>query len=130
MLKIALMSVLVDDQDKAETFYTQVLGFTKKQDFPVGKARWLTVVSPGTEGGTELLLEPMGYDFARAYQKALRDAGLPAVTFASDDVHAEHARLTGKGVTFRVEPTQAEGQPTIALFEDGCGNLIQIYEAG
>ncbi|WP_367716781.1 VOC family protein [Nitratireductor sp. GISD-1A_MAKvit] len=129
MLKIALMSVLVEDQDKAEKFYTEVLGFGKKQDFPIGDARWLTVTSPGDGDGTELLLEPMGYDFARTYQKAVYDAGLPAVTFASDDVRAEHARLTALGVRFRGEPKQVMDCPVTALFEDGCGNLVQIFEA-
>ncbi|WP_295809563.1 VOC family protein [uncultured Nitratireductor sp.] len=128
MLKIAVTSILVDDQDKAEAFYTDVLGFQKKQDFPVGGARWLTVVTPGAENGTELLLEPMGYEFARTYQKALYDAGVPCTTFASEDVWADYERMSAKGVTFRGEPSQAEGFPTTAVFEDTCGNLVQIFE--
>ncbi|MEC9243540.1 MAG: VOC family protein [Pseudomonadota bacterium] len=129
MLRIVLTSILVDDQDKAEAFYTDVLGFRKKQDFPAGGARWLTVVTPGAENGTELLLEPMGYDFARTYQKALYDAGIPCTTFASEDVQAEYDRLKARGVVFRAEPTRVEGMPTIAAFEDTCGNLVQIFEA-
>ncbi|WP_336070646.1 VOC family protein [Nitratireductor rhodophyticola] len=129
MLRIALTSILVDDQDKAEAFYTDVLGFRKKQDFPTGGARWLTVVAPGAENGTELLLEPMGYDFARTYQKALYDAGIPCTTFASQDVQAEYDRLKARGVVFRAEPTRMEGMPTIAVFEDTCGNLVQMFEA-
>ncbi|WP_280951741.1 VOC family protein [Nitratireductor sp. StC3] len=128
MLKIALTSVLVDDQDKAEKFYTDILGFEKKQDFAVGGARWLTVATSAETEGTELLLEPVGYDFARDYQKALFEAGIAAASFASDDIQADHKRLCAKGVRFRGEPTAMEGLPAIALFEDTCGNLIQIFE--
>lgn len=129
MLRIALTSVPVDDQEKAERVYTGILGFEKKQDFPVGAARWLTVTTPGQSGGTELLLEPVGHDLARSYQKALFEAGIPAAAFATDDIRAEYERLRAEGVTFRGAPTEIAGSTAIALFEDGCGNLIQIFEA-
>ncbi|MVA98119.1 VOC family protein [Nitratireductor sp. CAU 1489] len=127
-MKIALTSVLVDDQDKAEKFYTDTLGFEKKQDFAVGGARWLTVATSRENEGTELLLEPVGYDFARHYQKALYEADIPAASFATDDIRADYERLSAKGVRFRGEPTKMEGFPATALFEDRCGNLIQIFE--
>lgn len=128
-LHIALTSVLVDDQAKALAFYTDALGFRLKHDFPIGGARWLTVVSSAKPEGTELLLEPMGFEPARVYQKALFSMGIPAAAFAVDDINAEHTRLTANGVRFRSEPFRPASGPAIALFEDGCGNLIQIFEA-
>src|SRR3990172_3147746 len=125
-MKIKLTSVLVDDQDKALRFYTEVLGFVKKTELPAGKFKWLTVVSP--EGGdVELLLEPNENPAARTYQSALCEQGIPLTAFAVDDIHAEHARLQKLGVVFRTAPTTM-GPATIAVFEDTCGNLIQIYQ--
>ena len=126
-MKIRLSSVLVDDQQKALEFYTGVLGFLKKQDIPMGEARWLTVVSREAPDEPELLLEPCGFAPAKTYQKELFDAGIPYTAFAVPDVHAEYERLLTHGVVFTAEPMDA-GQTTIAVFEDTCGNLIQIYQ--
>jgi len=119
---------MVDDQDQALKFYAEVLGFVKKTDIPMGEYRWLTVVSP--EGGedVELLLEPMGFAPAKQYQKALFEAGIPLTAFATDDIHAEYKRLKELGVSFRGEPQQM-GSVTAVLFEDTCGNLINLYQA-
>ncbi|MDH6224610.1 VOC family protein [Streptomyces sp. MJP52] len=125
-MKIHLTSVFVDDQAKAEHFYTQVLGFVKKHDVPVGGTdRWLTVVSPDEPGGTELLLEPVGHPAARAYRDALVEDGIPLAQFAVEDVRAEYERLRGHGVRFTQEPLEM-GPVTTAVFDDTCGNLIQI----
>jgi catechol 2,3-dioxygenase-like lactoylglutathione lyase family enzyme len=125
-MKIHLTSVFVDDQAKAEHFYTQVLGFVKKHDVPVGETdRWLTVVSPEEPGGTELLLEPAGHPAARAYREALVEDGIPLAQFAVEDVRAEYERLSGLGVRFTQEPLEM-GPVTTAVFDDTCGNLIQI----
>lgn len=127
MLKITLTSVMVDEQAKADKFYTEVLGFEKKEDFPAGSARWLTVVSKEGPQGVELLLEPAGYPFARDYQKALVEAGIPLTTFGCNDVEAECERLTKRGIKFQTPPTTSGDFPTIATFED-TWNLIQIFE--
>jgi catechol 2,3-dioxygenase-like lactoylglutathione lyase family enzyme len=127
-LHIALTSILVDDQAKALAFYTDALGFRLKHDFPIGGARWLTVVSPAKPEGTELLLEPMGFEPARVYQKALFTTGIPAAAFAVDNIDAEHTRLVANGVRFRSAPFRPASGPAIAIFEDGCGNLIQMFE--
>lgn len=127
-MKIKLTSVLVDDQDKALRFYTTVLGFVKKQDFPVGDFKWLTVVSPEEPNGTELLLEPNENPAARTFQKALFDQGIPLAAFAVEDIQEEYERLKKQGVVFSMEPTKT-GTATVAVFEDTCGNLIQIYQA-
>lgn len=108
-MKIKLTSVMVDDQDKALKFYTEVLGFVKKADMPAGGARWLTVVSPEGPGDVELLLEPIGYPFAKTYQKALFEAGVPLTAFAVEDVQQEYERMRKMGVVFRGEPTKAGG---------------------
>lgn len=125
--KIRLNSVLVDDQAKALAFYTDVLGFTKKSDLPMGTARWLTVTSPLEPDGPELVLEPMGFAPARTYQKALFDAGIPLTAFAVEDVRLEHDRLKARGVVFPQEPTSM-GPVTVAVFEDTCGNRIQMVQ--
>ena len=125
-MKIKLTSVLVDDQDKALRFYTEVLGFVKKTELPAGRFKWLTVVSP-QGGDVELLLEPNENPAARTYQGALLEQGIPLTAFAVDDIHAEHGRLQKLGVVFRTPPT-AMGPATVAVFEDTCGNLIQIYQ--
>ena len=126
-MKISLSSVMVDDQDKALKFYTEVLGFVKSKDIPVGKFKWLTVVSPEGPADIELLLEPNENPAAKIFQKALFDQGIPLTAFAVDDIHGEYERMSGLGVVFRTEPTKM-GPATIALFEDTCGNLIQIYQ--
>ena len=126
-MKIKLSSVLVNDQDKAEAFYTGVLGFTKKQDIPMGEHRWLTVVSPEAPDEVELLLEPLGFVPAEVYQRELLEAGIPLTGFAVSDVRAEYERLVGQGVRFTGEPVDA-GTTIIAVFHDTCGNLIQIYQ--
>lgn len=127
-MRVKLSSVLVDDQAKALAFYTDLLGFRKKQDVPMGGARWLTVVSPEDIDGVELLLEPMGFAFARTYQKALFDAGAPITSFAVDHIQSEYERLKREGVVFRSPPRKVEAGPTTAVFEDTCGNLIQIFQ--
>jgi catechol 2,3-dioxygenase-like lactoylglutathione lyase family enzyme len=124
-LKIVVTSVYVEDQEKALRFYTEALGFVKKQDVPVGDARWLTVVSPEDPDGTELLLEPDGHPAVRPFKKALFDSGIPFTSFAVEDVRREHERLTRLGVTFRTPPTEM-GPVTVAVLDDTCGNLIQI----
>lgn len=126
-MRIALCSLLVDDQEKALDFYTHKLGFIKKNDIPAGEFRWLTVVSPEGPGDVELVLEPNANPAAKAYQAALFEQGIPLTAFAVKDIHAEYARLKERGVVFRSEPF-AVGPTTIALFEDTCGNLIQIYQ--
>jgi catechol 2,3-dioxygenase-like lactoylglutathione lyase family enzyme len=127
-MRITLSSVLVEDQARALTFYTEVLGFVKKADLPAGQFRWLTVVSPEGPVGVELLLEPNAHPAARAFQTALLEDGIPAASFASGDVEGEYERLSRLGVVFRTRPTKA-GPVTVAVFEDTCGNLIQLYQA-
>jgi predicted enzyme related to lactoylglutathione lyase len=127
-MKIILTSVMVDDQDKALKFYTEVLGFVKKNDIPMGEARWLTVVSPEGPDDVELLLEPMGFPPSRTYQKALFEAGIPLTSFAVDDIQKEYERMKKLGVVFKTAPTKM-GLVTIAVFEDACGNLIQMAQA-
>ena len=119
------MSVLVDDQQKALEFYTEKLGFIKKHDIPAGEARWLTVVSPEDPEGTEVLLEPSGHPAAQPFKDALVADGIPFTSFQVPDVHKEYERLRELGVTFTQEPIDA-GPVTMAVFDDTCGNLIQI----
>ncbi|MFF3837632.1 VOC family protein [Streptomyces sp. NPDC001930] len=125
-MKIHLTSVFVDDQAKAERFYTEILGFVKKHDVPLGETdRWLTVVSPDELDGTELLLEPAGHPAVKPYRDTLVQDGIPLAQFAVDDVRAEYERLTALGVRFTQEPLEM-GPVTTAVFDDTCGNLIQI----
>ena len=124
-MRINVTSVLVDDQAKALRFYTEVLGFVKKADIDMGEARWLTVVSPEDPDGTELLLEPDAHPAARPFKAALVDDGIPFTSFAVDDVHEEFKRLQDRGVRFTQEPTEM-GPVATAVFDDTCGNLIQI----
>ena len=124
-MRINLASVLVDDQEKALRFYTEVLGFVKKTEVPLGEHRWLTVVSPEAADGVELVLEPDEHPAAKPFKAALVTDGIPYTSFAVDDVHAEFDRLTSLGVTFTQEPAQM-GPVTTAVFDDTCGNLIQI----
>ncbi len=124
-MRINLASVLVDDQAKALSFYTQVLGFVPKNDIPMGEHRWLTVVSPEDPDGVELVLEPDGHPAARPFKEALVNDGIPFTSFAVSDVRAETARLRTLGVTFTQEPLTM-GPVTTAVLDDTCGNLIQI----
>ncbi len=130
-MRIKLNSILVDDQAKALQFYTEILGFVKKHDLPVGEFRWLTVVSPEARAAgcdeVELVLEPNANPAARDYQRALFEQGIPLTALAVDDVAREANRLRALGVRFTVEPTEV-GPTTIAIFDDTCGNLIQIYQ--
>ena len=124
-MRINVTSVLVDDQAKALAFYTDVLGFVKKTDVPAGDDRWLTVVSPEAPDGVELLLEPDAHPAAKPFKEALVADGMPYTSFAVDDVQAEFDRLTAIGVQFTQPPTEM-GPVTTAVFDDTCGNLIQI----
>ena len=126
-MKIALTSVLVGDQDKALKFYTEVLGFVKKRDMPVGAFKFLTVVSPEGPDDVELLLEPNDNPAARTFQEAIHGQGIPATAFAVEDIQAEYERMTRLGVVFRQAPTQT-GLATTAVFDDTCGNLIQLFQ--
>ena len=129
-MKINMTSVLVDDQAKALTFYTDVLGFVKKSDVPLGEYRWLTLVSPDDPDGPELALEPDEHPGAQPYKQALVADGIPFTSFAVEDVHRDFDRLRSRGVRFTQEPTHM-GPVTTAVLDDTCGNLIQIaaYEA-
>ncbi|MDH3295015.1 MAG: VOC family protein [Acidimicrobiia bacterium] len=124
-MRINLTTVFVDDQTKALTFYTEVLGFIKHEDIPLGEASWLTVVSPAPPDGPELLLEPSDHPAVGPYKRALFDDGIPAAQFAVDDVWAEYDRLIALGVRFTQEPLDI-GNAVLAVFDDTCGNLIQI----
>jgi catechol 2,3-dioxygenase-like lactoylglutathione lyase family enzyme len=124
-LKIHLASVLVDDQDKALRFYTDVLGFVKKSEISLGEHRWLTVASADDPDGTELLLEPDAHPAAKPFKEALVRDGIPYTSFAVDDVYQEFERLRALGVRFTQEPA-VMGPVTTAVFDDTCGNLIQI----
>ena len=126
-MRITLSSVFVEDQAQALRFYTEVLEFEKQTDIPAGEARWLTVISPEGAEGVELLLEPNTHPAAAAYQKAIFEDGIPATSFASTDLMAEHRRLSEAGVVFRGEPMDV-GPAIIAVFEDTCGNLIQLHQ--
>ena len=126
-MRITLTGVFVSDQDKARSFYTETLGFVKKHDLPVGEFKWLTVVSPDDPDGTELLLEPNENPVAQEYQKGIFDQGIPAASFDVTDIHAEYEKLKSLGVAFTMEPTEV-GNVTIAVFDDTCGNLIQIMQ--
>ncbi len=126
-MKITVTSVLVDDQAKALSFYTDVLGFEKKHDIPLGEHRWLTVVSPDAPDGVELLLEPDQHPAAKPFKAALVQDRIPVTSFGVEDVEREYERLRGLGVRFTQEPT-AMGPVTTAVLDDTCGNLIQIAE--
>jgi catechol 2,3-dioxygenase-like lactoylglutathione lyase family enzyme len=126
-MRISLTSIMVEDQDKALGFYTNVLGFKKMADIPVGSFRWLTVVSPEGAEGVELVLEPIAFPPAKTYQKALFDAGIPQTAFLTEDIGVEYKRLKEHGVVFRSEPV-AMGPIISTLFEDTCGNLINLVQ--
>ena len=127
MIKINVTSVPVDDQEKALEFYTKVLGFIKKTEIPLGDHKWLTVVSPQEQAGVELLLEPMAFEPAKVYQKALKDAGIPWTSFAVDDLKKEYERLSSLNVKFSVTPKDV-GAVMIAVLDDTCGNNIQLAQ--
>ncbi|MEM8619335.1 MAG: VOC family protein [Actinomycetota bacterium] len=124
-MKIHLTSVFVDDQRAALAFYTDVLGFVKRRDEPIGADAWLTVVSPDDPEGPELLLEPAGHPAVRPFREALTNDGIPLAQFEVDDVEAEHRRLVERGVEFTMPPTDV-GQAIVAVLNDTCGNLIQL----
>jgi catechol 2,3-dioxygenase-like lactoylglutathione lyase family enzyme len=126
-VKIVMTSVLVDDQDRALAFYRDVLGFEPKLDIPMGEHRWLTLTSPGNPDGVQLVLEPDGHPAAKPFKRALVADGIPYTSFAVEDVRAEHARLSAAGVRF-TQPPAVMGPVTTAVFDDTCGNLIQIAE--
>jgi predicted enzyme related to lactoylglutathione lyase len=126
-IKITLTSVMVDDQQKALDFYTKVLGFQKMHDIPVGEYRWITLVSPAGNKDIELALEPNANPAGKTFQAALFEQGIPATSFETSDLDAEHARLTKAGVVFTMPPTAA-GPVKIAKFVDTCGNLIQLHQ--
>ena len=126
-MKVILNSIFVDDQDKALLFYTEKLGFIKKHDIPVGKFKWLTVVSPEDPDGTEVLLEPNDNPISKTYQKGVYEQGIAATSFGVDNIQAEFEKLKGFDVRFTMEPTKMD-KVTIAVFDDTCGNLIQIMQ--
>ncbi|GAB6926614.1 methylglyoxalase [Paenibacillus sp. JCM 10914] len=126
-MKIIVTSIFVQDQDKALEFYTETLGFVKKHDVPVGEFRWIALVSPDEQDGTELLLEPNDHPAAKEFQKKISADGIPATMFNVEDIDNEYKRLLGHGVKFTMEPTKM-GELTIAVFDDTCGNLIQIVQ--
>ena len=126
-MKIKLTSVFVDDQDKALQFYTEALGFVKKLEIPLGEFKWLTVVSPEEPNGVQLLLEPSDNPATQAFKKALVEQGIPLTTFFVDDIQSEYERLRGLGVKFTMPPT-AMGPTTMAVFDDTCGNFIQLNQ--
>ncbi|MBX3586347.1 MAG: VOC family protein [Ramlibacter sp.] len=126
-MQIKFISLMVADQDKALAFYTGVLGFQKCADIPMGSYRWLTVTSPDGIDGVELVLEPMAFPPAQVYQKALFEAGIPATAVITTDIQAEVKKLKARGVVFRGEP-QAMGPITAVVFEDTCGNLINLVQ--
>ena len=126
-MEIGICSVFVDDQENALRVYTELLGFVKKADIPVGEFRWLTVVSPADPEGGELLLEPTVHPAAQSYQEAIYEDGIPAAMFFVDDLYVEYALLNERGVEFATPPTETE-QMTFAVIDDMCGNLIQLVE--
>jgi len=126
-MKIRLTSILVEDQEKALKFYTDVLGFLKKTEIPMGEHKWLTVVSKEEQDGVEILLEPMAFEPAKTYQKALFEAGIPLTAFHVDDIQSEYERLEKLGVVFSMKPTKM-GPAIVAVFSDTCGNNIQIVQ--
>lgn len=127
MIRITTASVFVDDQDKALAFYTEKLGFLKKTELPAGEFKWLTVVSPATPDGVELLLEPNDNPASKTFQKAVFEQGIAATSFGVDDIQAEYERMTKLGVVFTQPPSDV-GPVIIATLNDTCGNLIQIAQ--
>jgi catechol 2,3-dioxygenase-like lactoylglutathione lyase family enzyme len=128
MIRVKLTSIIVDDQNKARTFYTEILGFVVKHDIPMGMYNWLTLVSPDDLDGVEIVLEPTGHPASQRYQKELHESATPLTALAVDDMEKEYARLKTLGVVFQSEPKRM-GDVTIAVFDDTCGNYIQIFQA-
>jgi catechol 2,3-dioxygenase-like lactoylglutathione lyase family enzyme len=128
-MRIKLNSIFVDNQDKALKFYTDILGFKKSKDFPVGEFKWLTVASPEGPADLELVLEPNANPAAKEFQEGIFRQGIPITAFEVEDIGAEYDRLKGLGVVFTMKPTNT-GPVTIAIFSDTCGNLIQLYQPG
>ncbi|MCP1144369.1 VOC family protein [Lysinibacillus endophyticus] len=126
-MKIIVTSIFVDDQEKALNFYCDTLGFIKKHDVPAGEFRWIALVSPENEQGTELILEPNNHPAAKEYQQKLFADGIPVTMFGVEDIQAEYERLLDKGVKFTMKPTSM-GNVTVAVFDDTCGNHIQIIQ--
>ena len=126
-MKIIVTSIFVEDQDKALQFYSETLGFVKKHDVPAGEFRWITLVSPDDQDGTEIVLEPNNNPIAKDYQNRLFEEGIPVTMFGVEDIQKEYERLLQLGVKFTMEPTKM-GDITIAVFDDTCGNLIQIIQ--
>ncbi|KSU85988.1 Glyoxalase/Bleomycin resistance protein/Dioxygenase superfamily protein [Fictibacillus enclensis] len=126
-MKIIVNSIFVQDQDKALEFYTETLGFVKKHDIPIGEFRWIALVSSDEQDGTELLLEPNEHPAAKEYQQKIFAEGIPATMFGVADINKEYERLLEKGVKFTIEPTKM-GEVTLAVFDDTCGNYIQIVQ--
>ena len=126
-MRIKLSSIFVADQTRALKFYTEILGFVKKHEIPVGEFSWLTVVAPDGPDELELVLEPNANPAARTFQESLFQQGIPITAFEVDDIHAEYSRLKRLGVVFTAEPTSA-GPVIVAIFADTCGNLIQLYQ--
>jgi predicted enzyme related to lactoylglutathione lyase len=126
-MKIIVTSLFVQDQARALEFYSEKLGFVTKHDIPMGEFRWITLVSPEDQDGTELLLEPNAHPAAKEYQKKISADGIPATMFGVADIQKEYQRLLENGVKFTMEPTKM-GEVTIAVFDDTCGNLIQIVQ--
>jgi len=126
-MRLNIFSVMVDDQEKALSFYTEKLGFQKKHDIPMGEHRWITVVSPEDPGGTELGLEPDAHPAAKTFKAALVEDGIPFTSFAVEDIASEHERLESLGVRF-TQPPVDYGTIITAVLDDTCGNLIQIAQ--
>lgn len=126
-MQLKFISLMVKDQEQALRFYTEVIGFKKMADIPMGEYRWLTVTSPDGMAGVELVLEPMAFPPSRVYQQALFDAGIPATALITQDVAADVERLSARGVVFRGEP-KTMGPIKAVMFEDGCGNLIHLVQ--
>jgi len=126
-MRIKLASIMVDDQDKALKFYTEVFGFLKKHDIPVGEFRWITVVSPDGPGDVELALEPNANPIGKTFQEGIFKQGIPATAFEVEDIEQEFQRLKALGVAFTQGPSR-HGPVTIAVCADTCGNLIQLYQ--
>jgi catechol 2,3-dioxygenase-like lactoylglutathione lyase family enzyme len=128
-VKITLSSIIVQDQAHALAFYRDVLGFVVKEDIPAGGARWITLASPEAPEGARISLEPAGFPWAQAYQRALKDNGVPLTAFAVGDMDAEYRRLTAAGVVFKAPPSAGDAaMPKMATFDDSCGNWIMLYE--
>jgi catechol 2,3-dioxygenase-like lactoylglutathione lyase family enzyme len=127
LMQLKFISLMVEDQESALAYYTSVLGFQKMADIPMGQYRWLTVTSPDGIDGVELVLEPLGFPPARVYQRALFEAGIPATALITKDIAADFQRLTARGVKFRGEP-KGMGPITAVIFEDTCGNLINLVQ--